>query len=370
MIRLSSLDYLRGICALGILLFHYSLWTIGVELSSNIFTRIGIYGVPIFYILSGITLYHVYSKIPKLNISNLKLFYVKRLLRIFPLLWLATWLKILFAWQWPDTELLITNLSGAIAFYNWDKTLAFGAWSIGNELVYYLFFPVLLYLTNRSKLSFYIALAVLFAIYITFSFYILDRNITFIEQWKTYTHPLNHAFFFGCGVWIGFKFKDFDVSQRLLRVILLLSLILFIFYPVSGERIELITGTNRLVFTVISISICFVFYKIKFDAPRFIDSSLSKLGHGSYSLYLLHPIMYKMGIRLSILWQETFFRIPHIIVLVLSAGISIILSYAIFYYFESYFTKKERQFRVFKLLEKIVTRKKTDLRENTWQHSK
>ncbi|WP_367892016.1 acyltransferase family protein, partial [Rodentibacter pneumotropicus] len=55
--RISSLDYLRGLCSFSIMIYHYMLWT-GYKVDANDFiSRMGIYGVSIFYILSGLTLY-------------------------------------------------------------------------------------------------------------------------------------------------------------------------------------------------------------------------------------------------------------------------------------------------------------------------
>ena len=87
--RLSNIDYLRGLAALGIMVYHYLSWTLGLFTADSIMGRIGIYGVSIFYILSGLTLHYVYYEqmIPsKKDVLN---FFKKRFFRIFPLLWLV-----------------------------------------------------------------------------------------------------------------------------------------------------------------------------------------------------------------------------------------------------------------------------------------
>lgn len=52
--RLHFLDYLRGIAALGIMLFHYSCWVFGEPEHGGFMARVGIYGVSVFYVLSGL----------------------------------------------------------------------------------------------------------------------------------------------------------------------------------------------------------------------------------------------------------------------------------------------------------------------------
>ena len=71
--RLSSLDYLRGLAAFGVMVFHYSMWNFGLFKAEDFLGRVGLYGVAIFYVLSGITLYHVYfDKIGSPSAAGLK----------------------------------------------------------------------------------------------------------------------------------------------------------------------------------------------------------------------------------------------------------------------------------------------------------
>ncbi len=70
--RLHNLDYLRGLAAFGIMIYHYCSWEFGDFTSDTIMERIGIYGVAIFYVLSGLTLFHVYFE--KLNFSKESIF--------------------------------------------------------------------------------------------------------------------------------------------------------------------------------------------------------------------------------------------------------------------------------------------------------
>ena len=142
--RLHNLDYLRGLAAFGILLYHYLSWTIGRFDSESTIGRIGLYGVSIFYILSGLTLFIVYYE--KMNFSKNEIigFIKKRVFRIFPLMWLVVIISILFSQKVPNVYDLIMNLTGLFGFINWDKYFAIGLWSIGNELVFYSFFILVL----------------------------------------------------------------------------------------------------------------------------------------------------------------------------------------------------------------------------------
>ena len=119
--RLHELDYLRGLAATGIMLFHYLSWTLGEFNSENFVGRVGIYGVSIFYILSGLTLYHVYNTTLSGSTDALASFFKRRVLRIFPLLWVAT-IASIFIFDGGQASLreVFLNLTGlgAISFTN------------------------------------------------------------------------------------------------------------------------------------------------------------------------------------------------------------------------------------------------------------
>ena len=146
--RLYNLDYLRGFAALGIMVYHYCSWGLKGIYSFHAETflgRVGVYGVSIFYVLSGLTLYYVYYHKMKPGAKDVKDFFVKRLFRIFPLLWLATILTIITRFPtdgMPGPYILFINFTGLFGFIDWTEAIGTGVWSIGNELVFYIFFPI------------------------------------------------------------------------------------------------------------------------------------------------------------------------------------------------------------------------------------
>jgi peptidoglycan/LPS O-acetylase OafA/YrhL len=75
-----------------------------------------------------------------------------------------------------------------------------------------------------------------------------------------------------------------------LLVLLGTLFIAFIFYPVSGNAINVITGWGRIFYTMICFGIAVCFLKAEFSfIPAFAKKSLKLFGDISYSLYLLHP---------------------------------------------------------------------------------
>ncbi len=276
--RLYNLDYLRGLAAFGIMIFHYLSWTWGTSPADSILGRIGIYGVSIFYVLSGLTLYFVYHNKMKPSKAELIAFFRKRFFRIFPLLWLVIILRIMLFNQSPNLVDLFLNLTGLFGFVSWDRYLATGVWSIGNELVFYVFFPFFILFIKKVKALMVLLSLLLFGIYIYFAFIELDPGLTLSAQWKDYVNPLNQVFLFLGGFLIGYFFHSLRVKSSVSISMLFIALVLFSFYPASGDTIQLVTGPNRLVFTACCFLVCMGFYKLNFKFNDAVHKPLALLG--------------------------------------------------------------------------------------------
>ena len=120
---------------------------------------------------------------------------------------------------------------------------------------------------------------------------------------------------------------------------IILSFLAFTFYPASGDTINIVTGTNRLVFTFCCFLICFCFYKLTFKFPEFIHKPLTILGEASYSVYLLHPIVWTLTGIATGLFSKYIFYFPVSARLILSVLLTLIISFYVYQYFEKYFMK-------------------------------
>lgn len=338
--RLHNLDYLRGLAASGIMVFHYLSWTLGEFSASNFFGRLGIYGVSIFYILSGLTLYYVYYPKMKPSGTDVRQFFKKRIFRIFPLLWLVTIASILLNKITPDYFNLVLNLTGLFGFVKWYTYFSTGIWSIGNELVFYVFFPLFILLSKSSKAAMLVLSVILFSIYIYFAFVRLTPALSIDNQWKDYINPLNQVFLFLGGFLIGLIFHHISFKNTFSLFLILSGLLLFIFYPAEGNVIQLVTGINRLVFTLCCFMVCIGFYKLTLQFPTFVHKPLTLLGEASYSVYLLHPLIYNLTGKLQVFTAAHGFLFSETIRLLLSIGSTFVISYFVYQYFEKYFMRK------------------------------
>ncbi|MGN6618309.1 MAG: acyltransferase family protein [Ilyomonas sp.] len=344
--RLYSLDYLRGLAAFSIMLYHYFSWTYGNFSVDGFWGRIGVYGVSIFYVLSGLTLQLVYSSKMEINKKSILEFFRKRFFRIFPLLWLATLTTVLLRREGYTFITLFLNFTGLFGLLKWDGYLATGAWSIGNELVFYLFFPLFIFTFKRSKTAFLFLSLIILGIYLYFAFFLLEPNTALSIQWKNYINPLNQVFLFFGGFIIGALLKEVYVRPSVNLIILAIAIFAFSFYPIEGNAIHIVTGWKRIFFTLCCFLICLCFYKLHYHLPKFIDKPLAILGEASYSVYLLHPIVFSLVQAFQKRVTNYFYDFPVVFWLIAAVISTLTLGYFVYDKFEKYFMQLSRRIAV------------------------
>jgi len=330
--KLLALHYLRGLAALTILLYHSWTFMFPKNDDSAIFiNRLGIYGVSIFFILSGLTLFHVYAERLVFRPGGIARFYLKRIFRIFPLFWLVTTIT----WVLPGKELpwsqLFLNYSGLFGLLQPDAGIATGAWSIGNELVFYLLFPLLLFAFVKSRAAAIGIFLVTLAAAILFSEFLFNPLVSLREQSSMYIHPANQLFLFCSGILIGLLTKKLKLPQYIYLLLAGAAVLVMYGYPASGDRINIVTGPERWIFSGLCMIICFAMYKVELRLPQFLHRLLYGLGETSYSIYLLHPPV----ISLVVLTESLF--LPHISklwVIAIAIPLSLAISYLSFHFLE------------------------------------
>ena len=291
------------------MVYHYSSWLYGSYDSSTFLGRIGIYGVSIFYILSGLTLYHVYEK--KLCLRKIGNYFLRRVLRIHPLLIFATLATIIFVRNWePYAAIgrpfwsLVLNLTGLFGVVDPARYIAVGAWSIGNELAFYLLFPILIFFNRFNKWLLYVVFVASVFIGGYYAYLAIDPIEGLSSNWKLYIHPLNQLFLFIGGMVIAKLYASVQFKKRIVLALLVATVILFVTYPVSGDRVNLVSGTNRIVFSFFSILMVCCVYKMDCLCMKPIQFLLDKFGEMSYTIYLIHPIVFyslnKKGVEINL----------------------------------------------------------------------
>lgn len=292
--RIETLDWLRGLMALSIMFYHLTIWIIYPLDSSNTLGRLGIYGVSIFFVLSGLSMavvYNVYINSIKTSIN----FYVRRIFRIWPLLWIVCILAIIpqivrvGTYDWNHLFLNVTTLFG---FIKPSASIAVGAWSIGNEMVYYALTPLIFYLYNYKKWVGNVFFLASLSVGMVFAFNLLTPNMTLSEQWELYVNPFNNLYLYVMGIAIYYNFRDININSMLNIALLILAVSLFCALPFEGNQISIVSGSGRVIFTVLSFIIVLCFYKLRIQLPDILGNTLETFGIATYGVYLIHPIVY------------------------------------------------------------------------------
>lgn len=319
--RIDELDYLRGLAALSIVIYHLSFWIFGESHPSSFLSKGGIYGVSIFYILSGLTLFIVYNKGFNTQ-EGLLSFYIKRIFRIYPLLIFATVVYIIFASSDKTLFDILLNVTGLFGFIKPHGYIATGAWAIGNELVFYFLFPLLLIAAVKKRILFYICFCLSIIAGIWFAFYGIEQNSSIVMAWPKYVNPLNQIFLFISGIVIG-TIGKIEIKLFKSKWVLAILMLFFVFYPVK-TRLDLITGPERLIFSATMFLLCWLFYSINFSMHKHLKKVLTLLAEISYPLYLMHPIVYAFLLRFNVIKEN------QILFFTISFLTSFIVSYIIY----------------------------------------
>ncbi|EFB7458538.1 acyltransferase family protein [Escherichia albertii] len=297
--RVESLDYLRGLMALSVVIYHYVSWSgsSGLLGSEHILGRLGVYAVSSFYVLSGLSLAYVYDG----TINNAKSaisFGIKRVFRIAPLFWVSITLSLMQRYLsnhdfiFPTYEAIL-NYTLTFGFISPTSYFSTGAWSIGNEMVFYAILCIAYLLSVKIKYLMNILFLVSALSWLYFAFFLFDKEIPLAEQWGTYINPFNQLFFFMSGV-ISYRIIKREKLKKNNTTILLCALVsafVFCFFPAQGDSIAINYGVTRVVLSLscILFIVCVYIADVKIKNTAFI--SLEILGQISYSIYLLHPIV-------------------------------------------------------------------------------
>lgn len=330
--RVYTLDYLRGIFALSILGYHIVSWSIGVPGSENILGRLGVYGVSMFYIISGISMAITYKSVGW-DLLSIRTFFVRRFFRLAPLFCLATFLTVIhFLTIKAPIDIsaikIVSNVFLLFGFYDPGYAFVVGAWSIGNEFVFYFVFPVLMLIVWRGTNGVIALIVASLLLMLYYGFVLLPNFKNLFLAWGVYISPLNNIPYFIIGVCIpelSNLIKDkFGCDKSVFFVFMFLAF--FVFYPASGNQINIVSGVNRVMFSAICFAICISAYMTKVRGRGITHKILSFFGDVSYAVYILHGVVYYYAVRF--LWPHAknqfditmfgflcFFVVPIVIVL-------------------------------------------------------
>jgi len=298
---LSGLDALRGIAIIAVLTAHF--WpqkTIHVPPAVAI--AVAQFGVILFFFLSGFLMYLTYSAEPRLFP-----YAVRRSFRILPMYWLSVLLIAVTAGGWSRRDVLsnaffltgpmhVTRMSGIY-------------WTLYIEVLFYATVPLLLFIGRR---------AVLASPYITTALF----GTLWLAGYRVAVAP--HYLIYCClglcfGAWYRKILSGRELSAAVATVVVFVGILpLVVPFP---DIVSPLQGTAPLVCAVL----LYAALRFPFRLPL-----LAFFGWISYSLYLLHAIVY-VEVTPRLFAQGY----PDWIVSIVATGLSIVISLGTFTFFET-----------------------------------
>jgi peptidoglycan/LPS O-acetylase OafA/YrhL len=318
---------------------------------------IGKLGVILFFVLSGFLItFLLLSEEHTFTSINVRKFYIRRILRIWPVYFLVLVLAFgvlpnirLFVLPGFEKEVVYENLQLKLTLYvlflpNVVLSLfgvvpyASHTWSIGTEEQFYFVWPIILRFFKKNRL--YLMLVIIF-LYVAFAA-ILKAPFSDIVPYKKVIKEFWTTFNIDCMAIGGFFSICLFQKNRILKLLLNKNL----FYAVIILTIILMIRGIRIPYVHNDLfAILFGIIILNFAANRKLKISLENkllnyLGNISYGLYIYHPIAIVLILYLIRIMDIS----TNWVIYPLSIIISIVFAGLSYRYYESYFLKFKNKF--------------------------
>jgi peptidoglycan/LPS O-acetylase OafA/YrhL len=276
--RLPELDTLRGLAALGVMLFHYTYNQPAIN--SHFEFRNGVTGVDLFFMISGFVITLSISKI-----ARLRDFIVHRFSRLYPTYWMCILITSLCIFIYDPATLSVRNIlinMTMVQPYFGVEDLDGSYWTLLVELIFYVWviFVYILKRIDRIEDAGFITLITILAYHYFRNLY--PEMYAFIQRILPIVNYF--PFFFSGIIFYHIKFRKATFKRIIFLFVSLISALYL--HDKGGRSMHLISYVQHGVTIVFyhAIFILLVLDKLKF----IIKSYFIFLGNISYSLYLLH----------------------------------------------------------------------------------
>jgi peptidoglycan/LPS O-acetylase OafA/YrhL len=332
----NELDGLRGLAILLVLFGHFSIVIDTNQLIADLAKK----GVFIFFALSAYLLTDQFLNKYSFNYIDIKCYFIRRILRIYPL-YLIVLLLLIF-----DKHFRSIMFGGQI--YSFIDHLFLikpigNFWAISAEFEYYLVIPIIsfIFLNISKKINYQMINIFIIFLFIIGCIYVHNIIVHKIYFYVNYPHLLPYliVFIFGSTVALLHNLKNIKVeSIKLDILIMILFLILFSGIPLFKETY--IKNNIEFLYHIIAspigcgslsaLIICFLKFSYFFK-KLFSCDELRGIGKISFSLYLLHIFSYSIGSRIDLLVSNKYLFLSTVTVM------SFIISSLSYVVIEKYF---------------------------------
>jgi len=295
--RVASLDLLRGLMALAVAFYHFTVF-IPVFQTGRFMAytaaKAGNYGVQGFFIISGFCFFYLYTG-ESFRGRGLWTFHVKRFLRIAPLYYVAVAANLALGLgmaRYATPRLVAENATLTFGLFQPNHALVLGGWSIGIEYVFYLAFPLLAWAAGRFRPFLGLAALALLALSMHYTLFVVPYASRAGDMnFHAYVEVGNHAFLFFLGGLVAqarqrWSWRLTGLSFGLLTAALVLAFVLR--YRNFYDHFAVLQGPPRYYLAAVCFGLVAVFAFRDLPPSPFRRAGVF-LGDISYSVYLLHP---------------------------------------------------------------------------------
>lgn len=261
------------------------------------------FGLPLFFMLSAYlitTLFIIEWR--TFGSIDLKSFYIRRMLRIWPLMYLGLAIGLAYAFLWGHSDhymMLVFYSLFAGNFYFIDHSSvhnpAVPLWSLSLEEQFYLVFPIAIILLSRKAIP---VIALLLILASVVSLYVMGESGMNVDE-RIWTSALSQAIFFGSGILLAFATADRRLSlpgsARLLLLNAAFALLLAVaflteakYFGTSSSGLSVSAGYVGAAIACVCIILALLDASWKF--PRWAVY----LGKISFGLYVFHALYLMM----------------------------------------------------------------------------
>jgi peptidoglycan/LPS O-acetylase OafA/YrhL len=349
-----ALDGLRGLAILLVVFYH--------NFGFINYFFFGWLGVDLFFVLSG----YLITSILLNDLGNknyLRNFYMRRVLRIFPLYYLCL---IIFLLVLPNTKAenidfsYYTNNQWWLWVYlqNWlyiskpagSVQILHHLWSLAVEEQFYLVWPLMILLFRKPKYLLWLMSTLLFFV-LFLRFYIWINKIEDLAYFNLYTFSRIDGICIGCMLALVQKI-NFDLLKKYTPVIVLsLAAINFIFFFFNRYYNFTFPYLAIAGYTTFAAMFALLVHEAVSGETKIInllfDNAFMKFfGKISYGLYIFHWPVYLLLSPLLIKWTNNYIGgfSSQVLASVTTSIIGVIISVVSFKYFESYFLKLKTKY--------------------------
>ncbi|WP_279205121.1 acyltransferase family protein [Obesumbacterium proteus] len=287
--ELQSIQFLRAIAVILVVLFHYRFDADVLISNSSVVFFNGSIGVDLFFVISGFIIYYVTDN-SRHGISDSISFIVKRVIRVFPPYLLMSFIVVYFGSN--DYLKLIHSLTfiplsnTEAPFYGYPSLIV--GWSLNYEIYFYILAAIGILFIGKNKWMFINPIMILLIIITA----LINGNIS-ISSMESYNLDSTYlsmatnsiALDFTFGVACGYLAKkENNISNRKIITFSILSIAIFFMSLMGVFRSE----HGPLFWGLSSFLLVLSFIELEKRNLFYFPVTMTKIGNMSFSIYLVH----------------------------------------------------------------------------------